>query len=105
MTPRHPSGKTRLSRIGTVLTAMGLLAAGAVVSLTPPASVAAGVAAQPFKGVAGPACGDVTRLNLSWYYNWWISPGSCTAPGFVPTISGKSEKTAGDVGWALDQVR
>ncbi len=94
-----------------VTVALGIALSAAITPLASAAPTASdpaaqpAVAAQPFKGVAGPACGDVTRLNLSWYYNWWISPGSCTAPGFVPTISGKSEKTAGDIGWALDQIR
>ncbi|MCW6008288.1 glycoside hydrolase family protein [Micromonospora sp. CPCC 205371] len=64
----------------------------------------ADAAAEPYKGVANSACADLTRLTVSWYYNWMLSPGSCSAPGFVPMIAGKSEKTPEAVSRALNQV-
>jgi hypothetical protein len=44
--------------------------------------------AQPYKGVANSACGDLTKLGAAWYYNWELSPGSCTASQFVPMVWG-----------------
>jgi hypothetical protein len=42
----------------------------------------------PYKGVANSACGDLGRLGATWYYNWTLSPGSCTASQFVPMVWG-----------------
>jgi Glycosyl hydrolase catalytic core len=64
----------------------------------------AGAGTQPFKGVANAACADLATLKTSWYYNWTLSPGSCASPGFVPTIAGKSEKTAAAVTTSLGRV-
>jgi Glycosyl hydrolase catalytic core len=64
-----------------------------------------GVVAMPFKGVANVNnCGDLAKLTATWFYNWTLSPGSCTAADFVPMISGKSEKTAAAVTTSLNQV-
>jgi hypothetical protein len=49
---------------------------------------AAGDAGVPYKGVANSACADLVTLGASWYYNWTLSPGSCTASQFVPMIWG-----------------
>ena len=62
------------------------------------------VGSSAFKGVANSACADLTTLKVSWYYNWTLSPGNCAAPGFVPMISGKSEKTAAAVTTSLGRV-
>jgi hypothetical protein len=62
------------------------------------------VGTQPFKGVANSACADLATLKTSWYYNWTLTPGNCAAPGFVPMIAGKSEKTAAAVTSALNQI-
>ncbi|HEX8631979.1 MAG TPA: glycosyl hydrolase, partial [Catenuloplanes sp.] len=68
---------------------------------------------QPFKGLAGGSCPLLDKLNVSWHYNWWIDPGDrgdpddpndCDEPGFVPTISGRKDMTAGDVEWHVDRV-
>jgi len=40
---------------------------------------AAGDGGVPYKGVANSACADLVRLGATWYYNWTLSPGSCTS--------------------------
>lgn len=78
-----------------------VLAAITAVSQASPAAAAG----QPYKGLAGGSCTELTRLNTSWYYNWWIYPAAdCNAPGFVPMISGSKTMTAGDVSWHLDRI-
>jgi len=79
---------------------------GATVAGSGGATGAGGAAAgtAPFKGVANSACADLTTLKVSWYYNWTLSPGNCAAPGFVPMIAGKSEKTPAAVTTALGRV-
>jgi hypothetical protein len=62
------------------------------------------MAAQPYKGLANSECADLMRLTASWFYNWTLSPGSCSVPEFVPMISGKNEKTPAAVASALAQV-
>jgi hypothetical protein len=71
---------------------------------SPGPSSSASPATAPFKGVANSACDDLATLTISWYYNWGLDPGKCVAPGFVPMISGKNEKTAAAVTSALKQV-
>lgn len=68
---------------------------------TPTPSPTAAPAA--FKGVANSACADLTRLTVSWYYNWGTSPGSCRAAEFVPMIWGQ-QKTPAAVTNALNEV-
>jgi len=58
----------------------------------------------PLKGVANAACPDLRRLGVAWYYNWTLSAGGCSAPGFVPMIAGKNEKTPARVATALKAV-
>ena len=58
----------------------------------------------PFKGVANAACPDLATLKVAWWYNWTTSPGSCAAPGFVPMVAGKSEKTPADVTSAITKI-
>ncbi|MDP9149905.1 MAG: glycoside hydrolase family protein [Myxococcota bacterium] len=60
------------------------------------ASAATDGGLRPFKGVANAACGDLTALGVSWYYNWTLNRGSCSASRFVPMIWGHtgSEQTA-----------
>jgi hypothetical protein len=58
----------------------------------------------PFKGVANAACADLPTLKVAWYYNWTTSPGSCAAPGFVPMVAGKSEKTPAAVTTAITKI-
>jgi hypothetical protein len=60
----------------------------------------------PFKGVANVStCADFTTLKTSWYYNWGLTPfANCSAPGFVPMIAGKSEKTAAAVTASLTRI-
>ncbi|MBC8133910.1 MAG: hypothetical protein H7X95_13075 [Deltaproteobacteria bacterium] len=62
------------------------------------------VGTQPFKGVANSPCPDLARFKASWFYNWTLSPGSCTTPEFVPMVSGKNEKTTAAVAGALTRV-
>src|SRR4051794_19160901 len=67
----------------------------AAVLAVPSAAVADGpvaAATQPFKGLGGVSCADMSTLKSAWYYNWWLSPGDCAAPGFVPMVSGKGNK-------------
>lgn len=55
-------------------------------------------AAAPYKGVANSACADLVRLGVSWYYNWTLSPVSCTSSQFAPMIwghTGKEQTSAG----------
>jgi len=55
-------------------------------------------AEAPYKGVANSACADLVRLGVSWYYNWTLSPGSCTSSQFVPMVwghTGKEQTAAG----------
>ena len=69
------------------------------------ATGAGGALAMAFKGVANVNnCGDLGKLTATWFYNWTLSPGSCTAAEFVPMIAGKSEKTAAAVTTSLNQV-
>jgi len=53
----------------------------------------------PYKGVANSACGDLTKLGVSWVYNWGLSPDNgCTAAPFVPMVwghTGKEQTSAG----------
>jgi hypothetical protein len=52
----------------------------------------------PYKGVANSACGDLTRLGVTWYYNWTLDPGNCTAAPFVPMVwghTGNEQSAAG----------
>jgi Glycosyl hydrolase catalytic core len=53
----------------------------------------------PYKGVANSACADLATLGASWYYNWTLTPASCTTPPFVPMIWGHTgaEQTASGV--------
>ena len=60
---------------------------------------------RAFKGVANSACADLDRLKVSWWYNWYITPGGCTSGGeFVPMVSGKDKHGAGDIAWQRDQA-
>ncbi|HYN93004.1 MAG TPA: glycosyl hydrolase, partial [Pilimelia sp.] len=68
----------------------------------PPAAVPRGGAAV--KGVANSSCADLSRLRVAWYYNWTLSAGDCAAPGFVPMVAGKQEKTPSAVSAALGRV-
>jgi hypothetical protein len=68
---------------------------------TPPPAPGSGKA---FKGVANSACADLGRLKVSWWYNWYVSPGACTTGEFVPMVSGKDKHGAGDVAWGRDQA-
>jgi hypothetical protein len=54
---------------------------------------------EPYKGVANSACGDLTKLGATWYYNWTLSPGSCTASQFVPMVKGNmgAEQTSAGI--------
>ena len=60
--------------------------------------------AAPYKGVANSACGDLTTLGAAWYYNWELSPGSCTASQFVPMVWGHTGTEQTDAGIA-NEVR
>jgi Glycosyl hydrolase catalytic core len=62
--------------------------------------------AAPYKGVANSACADLTRLGVSWYYNWTLSPGSCTTSQFVPMLWGHTgnEQTAAGIGSAIRSI-
>jgi hypothetical protein len=51
-------------------------------------SAAGDAGGAPYKGVANSACADLVTLGAAWYYNWTLSPGSCTASQFVPMIWG-----------------
>jgi hypothetical protein len=47
-----------------------------------------GAAGLPYKGVASCTCVERTSLKVSWYYNWTVSPDSCSTGGeFVPMYS------------------
>ncbi len=63
------------------------------------AGVAGDAGAGPYKGVANAACNDLVTLGASWYYNWTLSPGSCTASSFVPMVWGHTgaEQTAAGI--------
>lgn len=71
------------------------------VGAVPVGSGGASAGKLPYKGVANSECADLTRFNVSWWYNWTLSPGKCTVPEFVPMISGKNEKTTAAVTSAL----
>ena len=105
---RRQYRRTAAGLLAGVLAAL-TLGTQAVMAAPPAAGPAASdpstALAQPFKGLAGGDCNLLTRMNVSWYYNWWIDPGTCTAPGYVPMISGNKDMTAGDVTWHLDRVR
>jgi len=52
------------------------------------AAIDGGAAGLPYKGVASCTCAERTSLKVSWYYNWTVSPDSCTTGGeFVPMYS------------------
>jgi hypothetical protein len=61
---------------------------------------------SPFKGVANSACTDLPRLGVSWFYNWTLSPGSCSSTPFVPMVWGHtgSEQTASGIASELATV-
>jgi len=42
----------------------------------------------PYKGVANSPCGEMATLGATWFYNWTLSRGNCTAPPFVPMLWG-----------------
>jgi hypothetical protein len=67
---------------------------------------AVGDGGAPYKGVANSACADLVRLGVSWYYNWTLSPGSCTASQFVPMIWGHTgnEQTASGITSEIDGI-
>jgi hypothetical protein len=47
-----------------------------------------GTDALLYRGVASCTCAERTSLKVSWYYNWTVSPDSCTTGGeFVPMYS------------------
>jgi hypothetical protein len=47
-----------------------------------------GASGLPYKGVANSPCADRTKLGVSWYYNWTVSPETCSKGGeFVPMYS------------------
>jgi hypothetical protein len=74
-------------------------------SVSPSASASSVPAAtQPFKGVANSECADLERLTTSWFYNWGTSPSGCTGHGFVPMVSGRTQKTAAAVSDVIDQL-
>jgi hypothetical protein len=53
-------------------------------------TVDGGAGALPYKGVANSPCADRTKLGVSWYYNWTVSPEKCSGGGggeFVPMYS------------------
>jgi hypothetical protein len=43
---------------------------------------------SPYKGVANSPCGEMATLGATWFYNWGLSRGNCTAPQFVPMVWG-----------------
>jgi hypothetical protein len=53
----------------------------------------------PYKGVANSACSDLPRLAVSWFYNWTLSPGTCSSTPFVPMVWGHtgSEQSASGI--------
>jgi Glycosyl hydrolase catalytic core len=65
---------------------------------------AGALGASAYKGVANSECADLTTLNVSWWYNWTLSPGGCDKDEFVPMISGKNEKTPDAVAGALSSL-
>ena len=82
------------------MVAVAVAAAVFAVHAAPEASAAG----APFKGVAKASCGDLGKVNASWWYNWYISPEGCTAGEFVPMVSGKDKQGAGDIAWQRDQA-
>ena len=51
-------------------------------------AVDGGAAGLPYKGVANCTCAERTSLKVSWYYNWTVSPDTCSTGGeFVPMYS------------------
>jgi hypothetical protein len=60
----------------------------------------------PYKGVANSACADLVRLGATWYYNWTLSPGSCTSSQFVPMLWGHTgnEQSASGIANAINSA-
>jgi hypothetical protein len=62
--------------------------------------------AGPYKGVANSACADLTRLGVTWFYNWTLSPSGCMKAPFVPMIWGHkgSEDNAAGIAKEIQSV-
>jgi hypothetical protein len=42
----------------------------------------------PYKGVANSPCTEMATVGATWFYNWTVGRGNCTAPPFIPMVWG-----------------
>ena len=61
---------------------------------------------SPYKGVANSPCAEMATLGATWFYNWTLSRGNCTAPQFVPMLWGHTgnEQTAAGITSAINNL-
>jgi hypothetical protein len=46
----------------------------------------------PYKGVANSPCGEMAMAGATWFYNWELGRGTCTAPEFIPMLWGNAKR-------------
>ncbi|HMJ55051.1 MAG TPA: glycosyl hydrolase [Polyangiaceae bacterium] len=54
--------------------------------------VSGGDGGTPYKGVANSPCAEMATLGATWFYNWTVGRGNCTAPPFIPMVWGHVDR-------------